>query len=166
MIALPRETEGQAREILKRMEEAGLRLATAESCTGGLISAALTDIPGSSRVFDCGFSTYSNRAKMKFLSVPKNLLQEHGAVSEEVARAMAEGALRAAGVDVALAVTGVAGPGGSETHPPGLVHIAAAAKSLTLNELCRFPNKGRGEVRAETVIAGFALLHKILDKAR
>lgn len=104
-----------------------LRLATAESCTGGLISACLTEIPGSSAVLDRGFIVYSNRAKHELLGVPEVLLKKHGAVSEQVASAMAAGALKRAGTNMAIAVTGVAGPGGgTAAKPVGLVHLALA----------------------------------------
>jgi nicotinamide-nucleotide amidase len=118
-----------AQRLLTACERRGLRLATAESCTGGLIIACLTEIPGSSRVVERGYVTYDDRAKRELLGVPAELIERVGAVSEEVARAMAEGALKNAGVDLALAVTGIAGPGGATpTKPVGLVHLAVALK--------------------------------------
>ena len=117
----------RAAALLKRYEAAGLRIATAESCTGGLVAARLTEIPGSSTVVDRGFVTYSNAAKTEMLGVPAGLIAQHGAVSEAVARAMAEGALARSGADVAVAVTGIAGPGGATAAKPvGLVHFAVA----------------------------------------
>lgn len=114
-----------AEQIIKICATEKLRLATAESCTGGLISACLTEISGSSAVVDRGFVVYSNQAKQDLLGVPADLIEQFGAVSEEVARAMAIGALTRAGVDLAVAVTGVAGPGGgSVAKPVGLVHRA------------------------------------------
>ena len=105
-------------------------IATAESCTGGLVAAAITDISGSSAVFDRGFVTYSNAAKTQMLGVPSNLLETHGAVSEEVARAMAQGALAHSIATLAVSITGIAGPsGGSATKPVGLVHFACATKA-------------------------------------
>ena len=105
-------------------------IATAESCTGGMVAAAITDISGSSAVFDRGFVTYSNAAKTQMLGVPPNLLETHGAVSEEVARAMAQGALAHSGATLAVSITGIAGPsGGSATKPVGLVHFACATKT-------------------------------------
>lgn len=147
------EITAAARAVLEACRAQGLRIATAESCTGGLIAAALTAIPGSSDVFERGFVTYSNEAKVEMLGVPAALIEAHGAVSAEVARAMAEGALAHSRADVAVAVTGVAGPGGgSETKPVGLVHIAAARSGgMRLHEECRFGNVGRDEVREMTV---------------
>ncbi len=115
--------------VVRLMKERGLRLAIAESCTGGLISSRITDVPGSSAVFTHGFITYANEAKRDLLGVPQEMLDEHGAVSEAVARAMAEGALRASGADIAVAVTGIAGPdGGTPDKPVGTVWIAWASK--------------------------------------
>jgi nicotinamide-nucleotide amidase len=119
-----------ASSIVETFGEAGLTIATAESCTGGLISACLTEIPGSSAVVDRGFVVYSNQAKQDLLAVPTPLLETHGAVSAEVAEAMAAGARNRAGVDVAIAVTGIAGPGGgTDVKPVGLVHLALADES-------------------------------------
>jgi nicotinamide-nucleotide amidase len=116
-----------ANQIVRRCRAMHLRLATAESCTGGLIAACLTSIPGSSAVIDRGFITYDDAAKTEMLGVSKAVLRAKGAVSEEVARAMAVGTLLNAPVDVAIAVTGIAGPGGgTENKPVGLVHVAAA----------------------------------------
>lgn len=142
-----------ARTLLDACRAQGLRIVTAESCTGGLIAAALTAIPGSSDVFERGFVTYSNEAKSEMLGVPAELIAAHGAVSMEVALAMAEGALAHSRADVAVAVTGVAGPdGGSEAKPVGLVHIAAARRGgARLHEECRFGDVGRDEVREASV---------------
>ena len=118
--------EAKARALIDAARARGWKIATAESCTGGLVSAAITDIAGSSDVFDRGFVTYSYPAKVAMLGVPQLLLTDHGAVSEPVARAMAEGALAASDADVAVAVTGVAGPGASEAKPEGLVWFATA----------------------------------------
>ena len=115
----------QARELLAAAERSGVRLATAESCTGGLIAGCLTELAGSSAVVDRGYVVYDNRAKCEMLGVGADLLAAHGAVSEPVARAMAEGALAHARADIAVSITGIAGPsGGSETKPVGLVHFA------------------------------------------
>lgn len=117
----------EAQHLLKAAREKEMMIATAESCTGGLIAGLLTDIAGSSDVFERGFVTYSNQAKQQMLGVPHALLSEHGAVSEEVVRAMAEGALKYSDAHLSVAVTGIAGPGGgSELKPVGLVHIACA----------------------------------------
>jgi nicotinamide-nucleotide amidase len=119
-----------ARRLLAACEARGWQLATAESCTGGLIIGCLTEIPGSSSVVARGYVTYDNRAKAEMLGVPTALFERVGAVSEEVARAMAEGALDKAGVDLAIAVTGIAGPcGATPGKPVGLVHLAVAGRA-------------------------------------
>ena len=124
-MTFPKASLDLAKDIIAGCTAKNLRLATAESCTGGLISACLTEIPGSSAVVDRGFVVYSNQAKQGLLGVPPHLIEAFGAVSEEVARAMAIGARRRAAVDLAVAVTGVAGPdGGTEAKPVGLVHMA------------------------------------------
>ena len=135
-------------------------IVTAESCTGGLIAGALTDIPGSSEAVFGGYVTYSNDAKIGMIGVDPELIRKYGAVSEEVARAMAEGALRTSGAAVAIAVTGIAGPGGSTAAKPvGLVHFAYADADKTVHMERRFGDLGRQKVREETVRAalGFVL---------
>lgn len=141
--------ELDVRQLIKRCQSDGLRVATAESCTGGLIAGAITDVPGSSQIFDWGVVTYSNEAKSKLLGVPTDLLDKHGAVSAEVATSMAEGALERSGADIAVAVTGIAGPdGGSPEKPVGLVHFAAARKTRdTLNATHVFADLGRSATR-------------------
>ena len=147
-----------ARRVLDACERNRFRLATAESCTGGLIIACLTEIPGSSNVVDRGFITYDNRAKQEMLGVPAELLAELGAVSEEVARAMAEGALHRAGVDLAIAVTGIAGPGGATpTKPVGLVHIALACRGQPTRHERHVFFGDRAAVRLASVTAAFDL---------
>src|SRR5437763_5210366 len=138
-----------AQAVLAETREKGLRIATAESCTGGLVAGLLTEIPGSSDVLDRGFVTYSNQAKEEMLGVPGATLRQHGAVSESVARAMAEGAIRNSTAQLSVAVTGVAGPGGgTEEKPVGLVHIAAArAGEATLHRECRFGDIERTAIR-------------------
>ena len=129
-----------------------LKLGTAESCTGGLIGAALTAVPGSSAAYAGGVVSYSNAMKTKFLGVPERLFTDYGAVSEEVARAMAEGARERLGVDVAVSVTGIAGPGGgSEEKPVGTVWIAVAGGEKTLAWKMEYGGVGRDEVRELTV---------------
>lgn len=119
-----------ADEIIETCAAPGVRLATAESCTGGLIGACLTEIPGSSLVVDRGFITYSNQSKCDLLGVPAAVIETHGAVSAETAEAMARGARKRARVDLAIAVTGIAGPGGgSEVKPVGLVHLALSTET-------------------------------------
>jgi nicotinamide-nucleotide amidase len=145
-----------AEDALGECRRAGLAIATAESCTGGLVAAALTAIAGSSDVFERGFVTYSNAAKMDLLGVPEALLATVGAVSEEVAVAMAKGALERAPVQIAVAVTGIAGPGGgSPSKPVGLVHLAIArAGEQIRQERCLFAGD-RDTIR--TAAAAFAL---------
>ncbi|GAA0588485.1 hypothetical protein GCM10009416_28600 [Craurococcus roseus] len=162
---LPQATLDAARDLLAALEARGMTLCTAESCTGGLIAAALTAIPGSSAVVTRGYVTYSNDAKQEMLGVPAELLRTVGAVSEEVARAMAEGALRASGADLALSCTGIAGPGGATPNKPvGLVFIGCAAEGAAgPARVARhlFPGD-RAAVRAETVAEAFALARAAL----
>ena len=152
-----------ATAMLSQLRTAKLRLATAESCTGGLIAGLLTEFAGSSDVVERGFVVYSNAAKAELLGVPAELIAEHGAVSEPVARAMAEGALRRSRADIAIAVTGVAGPGGgTAAKPVGLVHIAAARFGhATLHEEHRFGDRGRGAVRSVTIDEALRLIAAI-----
>ena len=140
-------------------------IATAESCTGGLIAATLAAVPGASAVLERGFVTYSNEAKSELLGVPEPLIIAHGAVSREVAIAMALGALAHSPADIAVAVTGVAGPdGGTATKPVGLVHFAAQRKDgRQLHEERRFGDIGRHEVQRQTVLAAFALMDQLVD---
>jgi nicotinamide-nucleotide amidase len=156
-----------AEAVLAEARANHMMLTTAESCTGGLIAALLTEIPGSSDVVERGFVTYSNRAKTEMLSVDPALIAAQGAVSEAVARAMAEGALRHAAADAAVAVTGIAGPGGGTSDKPvGLVHIAAARKGgKTVHRECRFGDIGRDAVRLATVRAALEMLRPLLQSA-
>jgi nicotinamide-nucleotide amidase len=156
--------DAQVRALAIRVLDAcrvrGWRLATAESCTGGLVAGALTEIAGSSDVVDRGFVTYSNAAKMAMLGVPEETLEKFGAVSRQTAEAMAQGALERAGVDIAVSITGVAGPGGgSPEKPVGLVHFAAAARDgrLIYREK-RYGDIGRSEIRRASVIEALNLL--------
>ncbi|GBD47263.1 CinA family protein [Methylopila sp. Yamaguchi] len=151
-----------AEETLRLARGAGLTIATVESCTGGLVAGALTEVPGSSDVVDRGFVTYSNAAKTALVGVPAELIEAKGAVSEEVAVAMAEGALAAAGVGLTVAITGVAGPGGgSEDKPVGLVHFAAARLGRqTLHRERRFGDLGRAEIRRRSVIEALEMLQE------
>lgn len=137
-----------------------LRIALAESCTGGLVSAALTDVPGSSEVFDRGFVTYSNEAKIELLDVPAPLIAAHGAVSAEVARAMAVGALAHSLADIAASITGIAGPGGGSAEKPvGLVHFACARRGGRVVHIeRRFGPLSRAEVRDAAVEQALDLL--------
>jgi len=155
----------RAEKLLEASRAQGLRIATAESCTGGLVAALLTEIAGSSDVFGRGFVTYSDKAKEELLGVPAALLRQHGAVSEAVARAMAHGAVRNSTAQLSVAVTGIAGPGGgSEEKPVGLVHIAAArAGEPTLHREFRFGDIGRGAVRRKSVEAAMEMLGQLVQ---
>ena len=154
-----------ASDLFKRTKALGYRLATAESCTGGLIAASITAVPGASVVLERGFVTYSNEAKVEMLGVPADLIQRRGAVSQDVALAMADGALKHSRADIALAVTGIAGPdGGSAEKPVGLVHIAAARRDgPRLHEEHRFGDIGRHRVQAESAVAALTLAARLLD---
>ncbi len=156
---LPEQTLDAARSLLALLDARGLTLATAESCTGGLIAAALTAIPGSSAVVTRGYVTYSNEAKAEMLGIPMGVIEGYGAVSESVARRMAEGALRASGADLAVSCTGIAGPGGATPGKPvGLVHMAAArrdGRTVSLRQV--FPGD-RTAVRAATVAEALSLV--------
>jgi nicotinamide-nucleotide amidase len=155
----------EAAALLDDLRRRGLKLAAAESCTGGLITALLTEIAGSSDVVERGFVTYSNAAKAELLGVPEAMLAEHGAVSETVARAMVEGALARSEADIAVAVTGVAGPGGgSAAKPVGLVHIAAGRRGgAVLHQECRFGDIGRGAVRIASVEVALQLAARVAE---
>ncbi len=148
-----------AKALLQHLRRRHLRLAAAESCTGGMIAAALTEIAGSSDVVERGFVVYSNDAKTEMLGVPAGLIARHGAVSEEVARAMAEGAIAKSRAEITVAVTGIAGPGGAtQTKPVGLVHLAVARRDgETVHERQVFPGN-RHEVRLATVLRAFAMV--------
>ena len=149
-----------AQEIVAACAKSGLMIATAESCTGGLIAGVLTEIAGSSAVVDRGFVTYSNEAKVGMLGVAPDLIGAKGAVSREVAVAMAEGAIRASRADIAVAVTGIAGPGGgSPGKPVGLVHFAVAVRGgPTIHAEHRFGDIGRSAVRIATVKAALEMV--------
>ena len=162
-----------SREALAAARAKGFKIATAESCTGGLIAGLLTEIAGSSDVVDCGFVTYSNAAKEQMLGVPARLIRDHGAVSKEVAMAMAMGALLKSRANVAIAVTGIAGPGGGTAQKPvGLVYIAVQARaeidirhpdeiSGTVMK-CNFGDIGRDAVRLATVQDALRLVLKMI----
>lgn len=149
-----------AAALLVELERQGLMVATAESCTGGLVAALLTAVPGSSRVVDRGFITYSDEAKAQMLGVPMTLIAAHGAVSAEVARAMAEGAQLRSIATLAVSITGIAGPdGGSVEKPVGLVHFACARlEHKTLHVERRYGDIGRHEIRMASVAQAFALI--------
>ncbi|MES2714033.1 MAG: CinA family protein [Pseudomonadota bacterium] len=148
----------EATTLLEALQRAGLWVTTAESCTGGMIAAALTAIPGSSAAIGEAYVTYSNAAKQRLLGVPEALLAAHGAVSEPVARAMVEGALARAGADLALACTGIAGPGGAVPGKPvGTVYIAAQRRGAPAQVLLNTFSGDRDAIRAATVLATLRL---------
>jgi nicotinamide-nucleotide amidase len=165
-VTFPTASLDLARRLLGACERRRWQLATAESCTGGLIIACLTEIPGSSSVVARGYVTYDNRAKAEMLGVPAALLERVGAVSEEVARAMAEGALQHAGVDLAIAVTGIAGPGGATpTKPVGLVHLAVASGGApTCHAREQFPGD-RAAIRLASLDAALTLALQAVGQA-
>ncbi|MCE8520132.1 CinA family protein [Ruegeria pomeroyi] len=151
-------------DLLERARKQKTRIATAESCTGGMVIAALTDIPGSSDVVERGFVTYSNSAKQEMLGVRKATLDAHGAVSEQVAREMAEGALDHSRATLAVSITGIAGPGGSEFKPEGRVCFALAGDGIaTSSETVEFGALGRAQVRAAARDHALALLDRGLS---
>jgi nicotinamide-nucleotide amidase len=155
----------RAAALIARYREAALMATTAESCTGGLIAGLLTEIPGSSNMLERGFVVYSNAAKQELLDVPAETLARHGAVSEQIAVAMAEGALRASRAEVAVSVTGIAGPdGGTAAKPVGLVHFACARRGKpTVAREERFGAIGRGQVRLASVLVALDLLEGALS---
>jgi nicotinamide-nucleotide amidase len=160
---LPAELVEKAARVIEANRAAGLRIALAESCTGGLVAAALTEIPGSSDVFEAGFVTYSNEAKLAQLGISLEVLETFGAVSIATAWAMARGALVKTGADVAVAITGVAGPdGGSDKKPVGTVVFARARRDANPDEVIadkrEFGNLGRGGVRLQAALCALELL--------
>lgn len=157
------ELRRDAGSLLDDLQARGIRLATVESCTGGLLAALLTEIPGASAVVERGFVTYSNDAKIEMVGVSAGLVAANGAVSREVALAMAEGALNYCNADIAVAVTGVAGPGGgTSVKPVGLVHIAAARQGArSIHEVCRFGDIGRGPIRLAAVRRALAIVGQL-----
>ncbi len=161
----PDDIADDSESLLQTCREAGLRIATVESCTGGLVVAALTAIAGSSDVVERGFVTYTNEAKSELVGVPAELFETVGAVSEEVARAMAEGGIARSDADIAVGITGIAGPGGgTEAKPVGLVHIAAARKgATTLHARNVFPGD-RDSVRLESVRTALAMMRRLAEE--
>ena len=159
------EIDAAARRVLAACDARKLTVATAESCTGGLVAGALTEIAGSSSVVMCGFVTYANEAKHRMLGVHDETLDHHGAVSAETAKEMALGALARANVSLSVAITGVAGPGGGSTEKPvGLVWFAAASADGRVDLVeKRFGEIGRAQVRQASVLQALAMLEKLAD---
>jgi nicotinamide-nucleotide amidase len=155
----PDDIAALAQQVITEASAKGLMIATAESCTGGLVAGALTAVAGSSAVVDRGFVTYSNAAKSDLVAVPAALIKAHGAVSEPVAKAMAQGAVTRSQAQVSVAITGIAGPGGgSDDKPVGLVHFAAAGPDGVIHVEHRFGDIGREAVRLESVRVALELL--------
>jgi nicotinamide-nucleotide amidase len=161
-----RELIEQAQALLDLCRQRKLKIAAAESCTGGLVAATLTEIAGSSDVVERGFVTYSNEAKQAMLGVPPATLERFGAVSRETAEAMAKGALAHAPVDLAVSITGIAGPGGATAGKPvGLVHFAAAGRGGHLiHHERRYGDVGRTEVRRASVAQALTMLRELAEK--
>jgi len=155
-----------AMAVLDACRMLGMKVATAESCTGGLVAGALTEIAGSSDVVDRGFVTYSNVAKQQMLGVPADTLRDHGAVSKQTAEAMARGALGKCDADIVVATTGVAGPGGGTPDKPvGLVHFAAASRGgVLIHAEMRYGDIGRSVVRHKSVLQALAMLLMLAEK--
>ena len=165
---LPAQLVDSAAKVVEANRAAGLRLAVAESCTGGLVGAALTEIPGSSDVVEGGFVTYSNEAKVELLGVSEELVETFGAVSIAVAWAMAQGALARSGADTAVAITGIAGPGGgTEKKPVGTVIFARARRGADPKEIVadtrHFGDLGRGGVRLQAALCALELLMPVSE---
>jgi nicotinamide-nucleotide amidase len=149
----------RASEIIQLCKAANFCISTVESCTGGLITAALTAVSGSSDVVDRGFTTYSNEAKNELIGVPMDLIDAHGAVSEEVARAMAEGGLQRSNANITVSVTGIAGPGGgTDTKPVGLVHFGCASETNPTKTYHEVFAGDRAAVREATVLQAFKMI--------
>jgi len=159
------ELQTLARKAVEALTARKMTLTTVESCTGGMISSALVDVPGASEVLMQGLVTYSNTAKMRYVGVKNETLTEHGAVSDETVREMAEGGCAMGGTDAAVAVSGIAGPGGGTPEKPvGLVYLAASVKGVTLSEECHFPGD-RSAVRTASAEAALRLLLEALAAA-
>jgi nicotinamide-nucleotide amidase len=154
-----------AKNLLAVCKRKNLLVATAESCTAGLVAGTLTEVPGTSSILDRGFITYSNEAKHEMLGVPRDILSKHGAVSRETAEAMVRGVLGRSRVHLAVSVTGIAGPdGGSAEKPVGLVHFAAASRGGRLiGSEQRYGNIGRDKVRKRSVLQAFKMLHELAE---
>jgi nicotinamide-nucleotide amidase len=164
MSLFPSEILDEASAILDLCRTQSLTLTAAESCTGGLISACFTEVAGASDVFERGFVTYSNRSKQEMLGVSQHTLERFGAVSKETALEMAHGAMSRAAAGIAIAVTGIAGPGGgTQDKPVGLVHLAVCSSAMpSAHRECRFGDTGRAEIRTETLLAALDLVRKVL----
>jgi nicotinamide-nucleotide amidase len=154
-----------AKRLLERCKRKNLTIATVESCTAGLVAGTLTEVPGTSSILDRGFVTYSNQAKQDMVGVSAATLKAHGAVSRQTAEEMVRGALAHAAVDLAVSITGIAGPdGGSDEKPVGLVYFGAASRSgQFVHAEKRFGNIGRSQVRKQSVLQAFRMLHDLAE---
>ena len=162
--ALPDHLDQQAERLMHRLCDQGLTIATAESCTGGMFAALLTDIEGAGHGFDRGFVTYSNAAKTELLGIEPSVLEQNDAVSEVVARAMAEGALKRSSASISIGITGFAGPAGPG-HEEGLVHMALARRNgATVHREDNFGAKGRGVIRVQSLKAMLEMLEQALEQ--
>jgi nicotinamide-nucleotide amidase len=166
MVMIDKGTLRATRTLLTHLEARKLKIATAESCTGGLVTAVLTEIPGSSAMVDRGFVTYSNASKRQMLGVSARTLTKFGAVSRETALAMAKGALKHSDADITVAITGIAGPtGGSRQKPVGLVHIAVASRDgQKIQREFRFGAIGRSRVRKKSMLEAFEMLRSLANQ--
>ena len=162
--ALPDHLDQQAERLMHRLCDQGLTIATAESCTGGMFAALLTDIEGAGHGFDRGFVTYRNAAKTELLGIEPSVLEQNDAVSEVVARAMAEGALKRSSASISIGITGFAGPAGPG-HEEGLVHMALARRNgATVHREDNFGAKGRGVIRVQSLKAMLEMLEQALEQ--
>ena len=160
---LDNEVLALAKKVNDRLLVCNKTIATAESCTGGLLAGALTSVPGSSGILYGGFVTYANAAKTEMIGVPDAVITRHGAVSPVVARMMAEGALRRAGTDLAISTTGIAGPGGATDEKPiGLVHFGLAMDGRTIHREMRYGDLGRAKIREESVRTALEMILEVL----
>jgi nicotinamide-nucleotide amidase len=163
----PSDLFARAETLIERARVAGAMITTAESCTGGLVSALLTEVPGASNVVDRTFVTYSNEAKAEMLGIPLRIISASGAVSAEVARRMADGGSLRSNCDVAVSITGVAGPGGTPHKPAGLVYFGLAVRGCETRTIVqRFGDRGRSHVRLASVETALNLLSKGVDLVR
>ena len=164
MVAVSKQGADPAKRIIDLLTEKGKTIVTAESCTGGMIASALTDVPGASAAVYGGYVTYANQAKSRMIHVQARLIRDYGAVSNQVARAMADGARNTARADFAVAVTGIAGPdGGTEKKPIGLVYIAVSSELATVVIEHRFGDLGRDEIRKASTRAALDLVLQVLS---
>jgi len=153
-----------AEQTVQKLKEHGFKVATAESCTGGMVSSFITSVSGVSEVFELGVTSYSNRIKHEILGVDSETLDKYGAVSEQTAKEMAAGIRKLSCADIGISVTGVAGPDGSEGHPPGYVFIALDSEEKTIAKLLNIDPESRNFVREKAVEAVFGMINKYIEE--